>query len=671
MRRKIQVSIFSLTAAIVCCVIPSNGSEPLEEFAVLLERLRKENIGDYGKVVKLAREDRASAMRFLRERFGEKPGGNGAGHKLSDEPVLGHKVAAFAPLPARQEPFRVIETLRVGEFSIDLCRRNDGAFGLGEVRAGKLPLRRADFLITWQVKGQLPRFQERRDTTIILSDPPATLSLLPQTRECAGSTFVGLQLRFDCALEPIVQTSSWELNGSTEDQSYFDGYRGWHAPPQWQSAACVPETNPKLVPSLLSGTGFQFLHRKDGALVHFHSHAGGQLRNTSRGQALEFVNTFHGHGTVDQFIFAVSGDSRINLWTRAYEMVQEELRRAFNVPTRSREIYLQWPPFSREGFRETANQCAAVTAREGFTGAAIDVIWDNADFHGGAKNMNVWNYSICEGYGGEDGLEYLINACRQQNLRVIAWTPAGHLTSASPVWVQNPQWILKNQNGQLFVNPSGGIWHGALDSGFRDYYAGQVAGVVRTFGLDGLWLDSHLAYAQQTAPRDHAMRLAAIYREFIRAGAAQLYVEGDASVFGSYGIGVGDEWVTEWGKVPDPELYYDSSMRCGSIDPHFWRTNFRRYVASGAAWVIDWDFLFSAKLDSDDLDSARRELRQVVRDYRLVKDRMVHRFVHDDGSGYTWTNDNDEAKIVWLLRDSKLADGRWGNAGKTYTVRQN
>lgn len=173
---------------------------------------------------------------------------------------------------------------------------------------------------------------------------------------------------------------------------------------------------------------------------------------------------------------------------------------------------------------------------EGFTGASIDVIWDNADLHGGAKNLNVWDYTICGGYGGEAGLKGLMAECRQHNLRVIAWVPAGHLWSQSPVWAAHPDWILLNARGEKFVNPAGGIWHGGLDGGFRDYWRDRVVDVVRRFDFDGLWLDTHLSYAQQAIPPTHCGRLAAIYSDFIKAGAGHLLAEGDASVFGSYAI---------------------------------------------------------------------------------------------------------------------------------------
>ena len=127
-----------------------------------------------------------------------------------------------------------------------------------------------------------------------------------------------------------------------------------------------------------------------------------------------------------------------------------------------------------------------------------------------------------------------------------------------------------------------------------------------------------------------------------------MIVEGDASALGSYGIGIDESW----GKIPSPDLYYNSTMLGWGNDPELYLRHFRRYVAAGAAWAVSWDFLFSPKLAGPDWDTARREVRQVLQDYKRVKDRMVHRFVHDDGSGYTWTNDGDGARVVWLLADA-------------------
>jgi len=640
------------------------------QFDALLERLRKENPGEYQKVRQLAEKDRSAALRFLRARFADQaPQQNlEPPDKAPAESVTKKTTPAADPLPARMEPFTKIETLRVGEFAIDLCHRKDGAFGLGEIRRGELSIRRADFLVTWQVDGKFPVFERRDGATIRLRNPTATLRFTPETRECAGTTFIGFRMQFNTERGPIVETASWELAGTTRGLSCFDGYRGWHAPPQWMRADAVPMTNPKLMPSLLQGTGFQFEHGNAGALLHFHTSLGDRLQNVSRGEALEFQTTFSGISTVDRFIFVASGDSRINLWSRAYEVVYAELRRALQIPEREPEIFLQWPPFRRKGFRETARQCAAITAQEGFTSAFIDVIWDNADFHGGAKNMNVWDYVVCEGYGGEAGLKELMDECKRSNLRVMAWLPAGHLWSKSSVWESHPDWILLNPRGEKFVNPAGGIWHGALDTGFHDYFRDRVVEVVKRFGIDGLWLDTHLAYAQQMRPADHAARLARMYVDFARAGARQLLVEGDASAIGSYAIAIGDDWEKEWDKVPAPDLYYGAMLAAGSMNPRFYLNHFRRYVAAGAPWIIHWDFLFSAKLGGDDVEAARREVRQVLRDYKRVKDRMTHRFAHVDGSGYTWTNDRDKMKVVWLLKEGQLPDGRKGEAGQVYLI---
>ena len=163
-------------------------------------------------------------------------------------------------------------------------------------------------------------------------------------------------------------------------------------------------------------------------------------------------------------------------------------------------MFLQWPPFSRKGFQQTALECAEVAARDGFTGASIDVIWDNADFHGGAKNMNVWDYTVCEGYGGPVGLRALVDECRRCKLKVIAWVPTAHLADNSPAWAQHPDWLMQLATPSKGKDGHGPVY-GDLHSGFREYYRRHVAGVMLQFAFDGVWMDSHLAYAGQ--PRDH------------------------------------------------------------------------------------------------------------------------------------------------------------------------
>ncbi|MGH9362021.1 MAG: hypothetical protein ACRD2T_08895, partial [Thermoanaerobaculia bacterium] len=404
-----------------------------------------------------------------------------------------------------------------------------------------------------------------------------------------------------------------------------------------------------------------------GALLLFHASPGDRLRNASRGEALEFVTRFDGPSAFDRYLFVLSGLSRINLWSRAFEAAQAELRRAWGLPEPVREVVCAWPPFGRRGFRETAEACAAATAREGFTAASIDVIWDNLEFHGGKKNMNVWDYSVCRGYGGEEGLRALVEECRKHQLRVIAWAPVGHLNAEAPIWKEHPEWVLKDLRGGKALNPSG-LFQGDLSTGFADYFRGRFLQVIRGYGLDGLWLDSHLAYAQQHQSPSHGARLAAIYRDFIEAGAKLLVIEGDASALGSYGVQIGEDWVEQWGKIPDPDLYYGATLTSGFTDGRLHRQHFRRYVASGAAWAVSREFLDSPKLRGEEIEAARRDALQVIQDYRRVKDRMVHRFVHEDGSGYTWTNDRDPTRVTWLLRDALLPDGREGRAGGVYLI---
>jgi hypothetical protein len=121
-------------------------------------------------------------------------------------------------------------------------------------------------------------------------------------------------------------------------------------------------------------------------------------------------------------------------------------------------------------------------------------------------------------------------------------------------------------------------------------------------------------------------------------------------------------------RLAENDLYYGAVLAAGSMNPRFYLNHFRRYVAAGAPWIINWDFLFSTKLGGDEIEPARREVRQVLRDYQRVKDRMGHRFVHADGSGYTWTDDRDKTKVVWLLKNGPLPGGRKGDAGQAYLI---
>lgn len=615
-----------------------------DDYDSLLQRLRRDNPGEAAKVEQLPRE---TALKFLRHRFS----GREPSPKTPEQ---------AGPSPARLERFAKIETLVVGDFAIDLCRRDDGAFGLGEIRRGDRRLRRSDFLIVWTIDGKVPSFAGRRGQGVSLRDPEATLTFAPETRASAGTVLSGFRIDVKTTRGPIVETASWEPGGSTRGLTFQDGYRGWHAPPGWLPADAVPETNPKLSPGLLNGTGFQFLHGPDGALATFHASPGDRLKNVSRGEALEFETTWAGPAAVSRFVFTAGGDRRINLWTRAFEVAHAEIRRSLDLPTRGREVICGWPPFARRGFRETATQCLRRTVEDGFTAVAIDALWDNFEAHGGAKNMNVWDYAVCEAYGGKAGLKELVEQCHGNGLKVIAWTPAGHLANNSPVFKAHPEWLA----GHTPSTPKEGIGpvYGSLHTAFHDFYRRGILGAIREFKLDGLWLDSHLPYPAMPRENPHAAKLAALYGEFARAGATHLLMEGDASAIGSYGIGIDERW----GKVPEPELLYNAELLGWPQTPRFFRDHFRTHVALGATWIVPWDVIHDSKLSGSEWDAARQEILEVVREYRKVKDLMVHRFITEDG--VVWTNDRDTAKVVWLFRDARLPDGAPGRAGSVTIV---
>jgi hypothetical protein len=613
------------------------------DYDSLMARLKLDSPGEYAKVATL---DRRDALEFLLRRYG---GGK------SPEKAAPDKAPAQPALPERLETFTAIETIDVGGVSIDLCTRADGAFGLGAVRRDSLDWRRADFLVTWTVDGRHPRYASRNGLTVTLKQPDATLTFAAGTL----GPFRGFRLEL-AANGTVVETASWEPGGSTRGLTYFDGYRGWHGPPAWTPANVVAATNPKLAPSMLHGTGFQMVHGAHGALVLFHATAGDRLQNASRGEALEFETSFPSGSIARHVLFAAG--PRSDLWSRAFDVAHAEQRRALGLPAPTRELWCEWGEFTR-GF-EAMKGRAKAAAEYGFTGVLINVVWDNIELHGGKKNMNIWDLSVAEGYGSESALKQLVDECHREKLLVAAWMPSGHLTNTAPLWQQHPDWVLKSASGVPALNPSG-LTQGDLDSGYHDYFRDRIAGVIRRMQLDGLWLDSHLAYAQQQRP-NHGAKLAAIYREFVLAGAKHLIAEGDASVLGSYGIAIDESWGKEWGGMPSPELYYGSSLVGSFDDPQQWTRHFRAFAAHGALWIVPWDALTSPKRTGALWDEARAEIRAVLVDYARVKDRMVHRSIRAEG--VTWTNDRDATKVVWLLHDATLPDGKPGKAGQVYEL---
>lgn len=631
-----------------------------DELSDLLARLRHDNPAEAAKVEALAAQDPTSALRFLRERYGA---GDPAPKGKTPAPAPGGKPpvpAASAVLPARRERFTRLATVGVGEFEVDLCRREDGAFGLGTIRLRGRAIRRDDFLVTWAIAGRVPAFAGRDGPTITLREPDARLTLAHEALASAGTTFATLVLRFEAKTGPIVETASWEPGGTTRGATYFDGYRGWHAPPAFVAADAVPETNPKLRPSLLHGTGFQFIHGPGGGLATFHACPGDRLVNASRGEALEHVTTFEGPTTIERRVcIALAAGSRIDLWTRALEVAQSTIGAALGVPARAREAICWWPTFARSGFRQVAAACAEATVADGFTAVLLDNVFDNVEFHGGGKNLNTWGYDVCEGYGGDAGLAVLVAACRARRLAVHAWIPTGHLSADAPMWQAHPDWLLRDARGEPWKSPSGGV-AGDCASGFGAHFVERVGGLVRRHGLAGCWFDTHLPWAGH-----RAAAVAEAYQDIQRAGARDLWVEGDASSLAGYATLTpdGDGWVLP----EDPDLFHGASL-VGIPDARTALARFRRYAASGVWLVVPWDLMHSPKVTGPEVETARAEIRAVVREYVAHRDLMVHRFVHPDGSGYTWTNDRDTRRCVWLLQDAPLPDGRAGRAGGVYVV---
>ena len=191
------------------------------------------------------------------------------------------------------------------------------AFGLGEIRRGTLPLRRADFLITWQVNGQLPSFDRRDGLTIALRAPAATLTFAAEPRDCAGTHFIGLQM----------QSGPREVPSSRRPRGNSAASHSWTDLLRWipglarataMAAGGRRAADQSEAPAFAAARDRLSIRIQwSRCAVHFHTTPGDSLRNASRGEALEFETTLHGPTAIDrQYSFHIRRQPRQSLDAR-------------------------------------------------------------------------------------------------------------------------------------------------------------------------------------------------------------------------------------------------------------------------------------------------------------------------------------------------------------------
>jgi uncharacterized protein YdaL len=87
-----------------------------------------------------------------------------------------------------------------------------------------------------------------------------------------------------------------------------------------------------------------------------------------------------------------------------------------------------------------AEQLAEAWQRQG-----VNVVFYKAyDPAYGAKYRTEYQLNEMADYGRQDMLKYILKACSDQGIQVMAWIPAFH---HRPAWERNPQWRVKNPDG--------------------------------------------------------------------------------------------------------------------------------------------------------------------------------------------------------------------------------
>jgi hypothetical protein len=89
-----------------------------------------------------------------------------------------------------------------------------------------------------------------------------------------------------------------------------------------------------------------------------------------------------------------------------------------------------------------------------------------------------------------DQVAALCQGANQRGMSVVLWFPTAHLSPASPLLQEHPEWIVRRRDGRVYdyVYPElAGVFHPA---GYSDYAIGRLRALKQEAGFGGVFLDS-------------------------------------------------------------------------------------------------------------------------------------------------------------------------------------
>ncbi len=101
-----------------------------------------------------------------------------------------------------------------------------------------------------------------------------------------------------------------------------------------------------------------------------------------------------------------------------------------------------------------------------------------------------YNFRFAEAFGGASGMKDLVTTARAHGFDFFQWF-SFHISRASPIWKEHPDWLLREANGDPWDGNYGDIWSGRMRSDYGRWFEDQVFEAGRETGLSGIFWDSY------------------------------------------------------------------------------------------------------------------------------------------------------------------------------------
>jgi len=101
-----------------------------------------------------------------------------------------------------------------------------------------------------------------------------------------------------------------------------------------------------------------------------------------------------------------------------------------------------------------------------------------------------YNFRFSEKFGGAKAMRELVAEATACGMDIFQWF-SFHISCASSIWKEHPDWILREANGEPWDANYGTIWSGRIRSGYGKWFLSQIMDVHKDTGMQGIFWDSY------------------------------------------------------------------------------------------------------------------------------------------------------------------------------------